>query len=94
MALNDFIFKCPKCNSHYILTPSERKEGHICSQCNIPTVDLNITAEECFLIEHASKDPAFLDAMVELKKNNIIDFGMKISLKTNKIRSYISLSLE
>ena len=79
MALNDFIFKCPKCNSHYILTPSERKEGHICSQCNIPTVDLNITAEECFLIEHASKDPAFLDAMVELKKNDIIDFGMKIS---------------
>lgn len=79
MALNDFVCKCYKCNHRYLLSSIEEADNYICPRCNIPTTSFGITAEEYFLIEHASKDPAFLDAMVELKKNNIIDFGMKIS---------------
>lgn len=80
MALNDFVCKCYKCNHRYLLPTIKEADSYICPRCNIPTTSFGITAEECFLIEHASKDPAFLDAMVELKKNDIIDFGMKISV--------------
>ena len=78
MAFEDKVSICPKCNSHFLFKPSETPYDN-CPDCHVNLIHTNITAEEMFLIQRTSKDRDFLNAMIELKKNDIIEYQTKIS---------------
>ena len=78
MAFEDKVSICPKCNSHFLFKTSETPYDN-CPDCHVNLVHTNITAEEMFLIQRTSKDRDFLNAMIELKKNDIIEYQTKIS---------------
>ena len=79
MALDDKISICSQCSSRYIYPPNSSPTREYCGSCGAKLLHTNITAEEHFLIEHISKDRDFLMAMIELKKNNIIEYQTKIA---------------
>ena len=79
MALNDKISICSQCNSRYMYKPGSIPTRSVCSSCGAKLLHTNLTAEEHFLIQHISKDRDFLMAMIELKKNNIIEYQTKIA---------------
>lgn len=58
----------------------EGNDKSICPYCNNKLVDTLITENEFNLIEDVSdSDRQFLEAMIELKKNNPIEYQLKIS---------------
>lgn len=62
--------------------PSEIKSNneYICPYCNNKLVDTLITENEFNLIEDVSdSDRQFLEAMIELKKNDPIEYQLKMS---------------
>lgn len=62
--------------------PSEIKSNneYICPYCNNKLVDTLITENEFDLIEDVSdSDRQFLEAMIELKKNDPIEYQLKMS---------------
>ena len=78
MALEDFVYMCEKCRRQFLC----KREGiprEKCSKCEGKVIPTNLTAEEMWLIERTSEDPIFIDAMIELKKNNIIEYQTRIS---------------
>lgn len=79
MALEDKVTICSKCKMQWLYKPDETPIRTTCSRCNSPVIHTNITAEEMFLIERISEDRDFLNAMIELKKNNIIEYQTKIA---------------
>ena len=82
MALNDLVTICsnPNCNMGYLFKPDQTPTKDVCGKCGAPLIHTPLTAEENFLIERVSKDRNFLLAMIELKKNDIIEFETKISI--------------
>lgn len=82
MALNDLVTICsnPNCNMGYLFKPNQTPTKDVCGKCGSPLIHTPLTAEENFLIERVSKDRNFLLAMIDLKKNDIIEFETKISI--------------
>lgn len=83
MGLTDYVTICSNenCNMQCLYshdTPDKYKESE-CALCHSKMTHTNITAEEMFLIQRTSKDRDFLNAMIELKKNDIIEYQTKIS---------------
>lgn len=76
MALDSKYSYCDKCHVGYeTLNPPRIK----CPLCGGDMVNTPLTFEEEFLIKRTSKDWDFLLAMIELKKNDIIEFQTRIS---------------
>lgn len=83
MGLTDYVTICSNenCNMQCLYshdTPDKYKESE-CALCHSKMTHTNITAEEMFLIQRTSKDRDFLNAMIKLKKNDIIEYQTKIS---------------
>ena len=78
MALEDKVSMCPKCGSQFLFKPDEIPYEN-CTDCGTKLTHTNVTAEEMFLIERTSKDKDFINAMIELKKNDIIEYQVRIS---------------
>lgn len=66
MALEDKVTICSKCKMQWLYKPNELPIRTTCSRC-------------MFLIQRISKDRDFLNAMIELQKNDIIEYQTKIS---------------
>ena len=81
MALEDKVTICSNinCNMEYLFKANIKPSKDICSKCGSKLIHTSLTAEEHFLIQHISKDRDFLMAMIELKKNNIIEYQTKIA---------------
>lgn len=79
MALEDKVTICTQCKMSWLYKPNEIPSRQICSRCGASVLHTNLTAEEHFLIRHISKDRDFLMAMIDLKKNNIIEYQTKIA---------------
>lgn len=55
-----------------------------CPICRNKLINTNITIEDYQVIDNVSDDITFLEAMIELKKNNPIEYQLKMSqFKTN-----------
>ena len=63
----------------FLREPNEIIDQHVCDRCGGKIIHTNVTAEEMFLIERTSKDMNFIMAMIELKKNDIIEYQSRIS---------------
>lgn len=79
MALEDKISICDNCGWQFMTKPNEIPSRDKCERCGGQFIHTNITAEEMFLIERTSKDREFINAMIELKKNDIIEYQTRIS---------------
>ena len=82
---------CPKCGSKG-LAPVDSEELCFCGgkKINIPDSEIAkivsymeisplISSEDASIIYHAANSTEVIDAMIELKKNNIIDYGLKMA---------------
>ena len=79
MALEDKISVCDNCGWQFMTKPNEIPSRDKCEYCGGQFIHTNITAEEMFLIERTSKDREFINAMIKLKKNDIIEYQTRIS---------------
>ena len=52
---------------------------HIANNCNGELKALNISWDELSVIEDISTDKNFLQAMIDLKENDIIEYNLKMS---------------
>lgn len=77
--------------------PSEIKSNneYICPYCNNKLVDTLITENEFNLIEDVSdSDRQFLEAMIELKKNDPIEYQLKMSQFKANLKQQVSSKVE
>lgn len=79
MALEDKISICDKCGWQFMTKPNQKQSRNKCEHCGGQFIHTNITAEEMYFIEETSKDHDFIMAMNELKKNDIIEYELKMS---------------
>lgn len=80
MALEDKVSFCPECwKNEYLFKPGENPKHDICDFCGAKLLHTDLTAEEHYLIQHISKDHDFMMAMIDLKKNDIIEYQTKIA---------------
>ena len=79
MAFEDKVSICEKCGWEFLREPNEIIDRHVCDRCGGKFIHTNVTAEEMFLIERTSKDMDYIMAMIELKKNDIIEYQSRIS---------------
>ena len=79
MAFEDKVSICEKCGWELLREPNEIIDQHVCDRCGGKIIHTNETAEEMFLIERTSKDMDIIMAIIELKKNDIIEYQSRIS---------------
>lgn len=81
MAFNDYVTMCSnsKCNMQYFYAPDRTNKKEICDKCGAKLIHTTITAEEMFLIERVSEDRDFINAMIKLKDDNIIEYKSRIA---------------
>ena len=80
MALTDEVWLCSnrKCDSARYLNPCEENNSN-CSFCNSEMIKTPLLVEEYAYITLISEDRDFIDAMIELKQKDIIEFKTKIA---------------
>lgn len=79
MVVMRYIVKqCEKCKQ-IIGCCNESDTVHIANNCNGRLLELKITYEELCIIEDISSDDSFLQAMIDLKEKDSIEFQLKLS---------------
>lgn len=80
MALTDEVWLCSnkKCDSARYLNPGEENNSN-CSFCDSKMIKTPLLVEEYAYITLISEDRDFIDAMIELKQKDIIEFKTKIA---------------
>lgn len=74
---------CKKCGIYAgSCSPDSKIHG---GNCGGELIDTGIFHDELMIIRKISSDNAFLDAMVELKKNDIIEYNLKMSQFRNQV---------
>lgn len=57
----------------------------ICPQCGNPLVSVPLTGDELYIITDISHDSDFLEAMIKLKQDDIIDYNLKMAQFRNQL---------
>jgi len=76
MKLQTVLKICKKCG---IRGGCCSPEGKIHEGCGGELIDTGITTDELLAIRKISRDEAFLDAMIDLRKKDIIEYNLKMS---------------
>ena len=76
--MNFVVKQCKKCKE---IMGACRPESlkHTANNCNGELEELNISGDELSIIEDISTDKDFIQAMIDLKENDIIEYNIKIS---------------
>ena len=61
------------------MTCDERDEIHSAFNCNGVLELINISCDDMYMIEEISTDNNFLQAMIDLKEKDIIEYNLKMS---------------
>ena len=78
--MGNIVLKCNKCNRFCVCgNPSDINATDRFKDCGGQMLDTGITFDEYLVISKISSDHAFLDAMIQLKKDDIIEYNLKIS---------------
>lgn len=56
-----------------------KDECYTCPMCKSNLIDIEITTEDYMIIDKISDDVSFLEAMIDLKKKDPIEYQLKIS---------------
>jgi len=73
--MSDLVKKCKKCN--YIGIYSQDYNIH--KNCGGELEIVDITCDDLITISHISTDKSFLQAMIDLKEKDIIEYNLKMS---------------
>lgn len=76
--MDRIVKQCTKCNQ-IIGCCKESDLFHIANNCNGEMKTLCISWDELSIIEDISSDNSFLQAMIDLKEKDIIEFNLKMS---------------
>lgn len=98
MAGDDKLFICPTCIKKYkedkgdiifvykgYWTMMNAEEGIQCPYCNNPIVESPITKKDFATIARISTDRDFIQAMMDLKEKDIIEYQLKLSQFKEKV---------
>ena len=78
--MGNIVLKCDKCNRFCVCgNPSDINAIDQFKDCGGQMLDTGIVSDEYSVISKISSDHAFLDAMIQLKKDGIIDYNLKMS---------------
>lgn len=75
--MDKIIKKCDKCGDIAIYTPDYCV--HKSNNCNGNLVEVNISYDDFLILCDISEDNAFLQAMIDLKKTDPIEYQLKMS---------------
>ena len=73
--MSNFVKRCRKCNHIGIYS----KDYNIHKDCNGELKIVNLTCDELITISSVSDDNDFLQAMIDLKEKDIIEYNLKMS---------------
>lgn len=76
--MNFVVKKCKKCKQ-IMGACSPKALVHTANNCNGELETLDISRDELSIIEDISTDKNFLQAMIDLKDNDIIEYNLKMS---------------
>lgn len=81
MALTDEVWLCSnkKCDSAWYVKPDNKPSIEMCDECGSDIIKTPLLVEEYAYITLISEDRDFIDAMIELKQKDIIEFKTKIA---------------
>ena len=87
------IKRCQKCGKY--ITCDEMATIHKAFNCNGALERINISCDDMYIIEDISTDKNFLQAMIDLKEKDIIEYNLKMSQfksqleqqKSNKVQN-------
>lgn len=84
--MGDIVLKCSKCGRFYI--GGENKDINCIDNyknCGGIMCDTGLKFDEANIIRKISSDNELLNAMIELKKNDIIEYNLKLSQFKNQV---------
>lgn len=67
------------------MTCDETAEIHSAFNCNGVLEQINISCNDMYIIEDISTDKSFLEAMIDLKEKDIIEYNLKMSQFRNQV---------
>ena len=73
----DVIKRCQKCGRY--MTCDETSTIHKAFNCNGILEQINISCDDMYIIEDISTDKDFIQAMIDLKEKDIIEYNLKMS---------------
>ncbi len=76
--MNMIVVKCDKCGEIGLCSDTENLVDKV-NNCNGNLIKVNIAEEEFDILCDISEDNNFLQAMIDLKENDIIDYNLKMS---------------
>ncbi len=88
----DVIKRCQKCRKY--MTCDETAEIHSAFNCNGVLEQINISCNDMYIIEDISTDKSFLEAMIDLKEKDIIEYNLKMSQFRNQVEQQKSNKLQ
>ena len=96
--MSKMLYVCPHCiekfknfNDNFLINYRGYEllffpeDGDLCEECHRPLVKTPITIEEFKIIQEISKDRDFIQAMMDLKEKDIIEFQLKMSQFKSRI---------
>lgn len=83
-SMDRIVKQCLKCNQ-IIGCCKEDDLIHIANNCNGELKTLNISWDELSILEDISSDKNFLQAMIDLKEKDIIEYNLKMSQFRNQV---------
>ena len=78
--MGEFVLKCDKCGRYYVA--GEAKDVGCIDKfknCGGKMFDTGMKFDEYLIVSKISKDNAFLNAMIELKQKDIIEYNLKLN---------------
>lgn len=91
MNMNTVLKICEKCGKRGGATPVEAKK---CGLCGGNLINTNISTEEFSIIENISSDDDFLNAMIDLKEKDPIEFQLKMSQFKTQVQQQESIKTQ
>lgn len=76
--MNMIVVKCDKCGEIGLCSDTENLVDKV-NNCNGNLIKVNITEEEFDILCDISEDNNFLQAMIDLKEKDIIEYNLKMS---------------
>lgn len=83
------VKKCTKCNKIGIY--NENTNIHKGNNCNGNVVKCNISCDDLITISRIANDNAFIQAMIDLKEKDIIEYNLKMSQFRTQVQQQESM---
>ena len=83
------IKKCKKCERY--MTCDKTATIHKAFNCNGILEQINISCDEMYIIEDISTDKNFLQAMIDLKEKDLIEYQLKMSQFKTQVQQQESI---